>query len=95
MIEKYLKQERNDDIPPKEYARMLIYYLDYPENFWKEIFSELSREARMIIMMIDFFRGHKAYLRQLYKTSRRGGGGKSFRLGRIRAGKVVYHHILG
>lgn len=52
VIEKYLKQERNDDIPPKEYARMLIYYLDYPENFWKEIFSELSREARMIIMMI-------------------------------------------
>lgn len=51
IIEKFLKQSDCGEFSPQEYTEELLGYLDYPENFWNEIFMELTEEARMIALI--------------------------------------------
>ena len=52
IIEKFLKQSDCEEFSPQEYTDELMGYLDYPENFWNEIFTELTEEARIIALII-------------------------------------------
>lgn len=52
IIEKFLKQSDYEAFLPQEYTEELLGYLDFPENFWNEIFVELTEEARIIALII-------------------------------------------
>lgn len=52
IIEKFLKLNNSMEYTPYEYTNALLEYLEYPENFWRDIFKELSEEARIITMII-------------------------------------------
>lgn len=52
VIGEFLKKNDSEDYSPADYAEELLFYLDYPERFWREIFVELSEEARITALLI-------------------------------------------
>lgn len=52
IIGKFLKQNDSEQYSPYDYVEELCLYLEYPENFWKEIFSELSEESQVVLYII-------------------------------------------
>lgn len=52
IIQMYLNSVRPED-EPKECAYRLLQYLRQPEDFWEQIFQNLSDEARIFFMLMD------------------------------------------
>lgn len=52
VIGKFIRQSDSREFTPGDYVSALVGYLEYPENFWKEIFEELSEEARVLAMIL-------------------------------------------
>lgn len=51
-IEMFIKRNPCKKFSPKEYAEELLEYMEYPENFWKEIFKELSEFAKIVVSIM-------------------------------------------
>lgn len=52
IIQMYLNSVRPEN-EPKECAYRLLQYLRQPEDFWEQIFQNLSDEARIFFMLMD------------------------------------------
>lgn len=52
VIDLFLSESHKIELSPYDYAESLIYYLDYPYEFWRDIFLNLSEEARILAMII-------------------------------------------
>ena len=58
------------DMPPDQCVEEFKRYLEYPEDFWKHIFSGLSEEAKRIYLMMAIMpdRAELAFVRKVYDT---------------------------
>ncbi|MCR1900143.1 RNA helicase domain-containing protein [Irregularibacter muris] len=56
VIDLFLSNSDEREVSSYDYAESLIYYLDYPYEFWRDIFLNLSEEAKILamIMMISY-----------------------------------------
>lgn len=56
VIDLFLSDSDDKQVSPYEYVESLIDYLDYPDNFWRGIFINLSEGAKILamIMMISY-----------------------------------------
>lgn len=52
VIDLYLSNNDGQKIDPYQYLSSLLYYLEYPEDFWKEIFENLSTEAKILASIV-------------------------------------------
>jgi DNA polymerase III delta prime subunit len=52
IIDLYLSSNDIEQVSPYDYLENLIEYLEYPDNFWKSIFMNLSKEAKILAMII-------------------------------------------
>lgn len=48
----FLDKELKKDSSPADYHDELLSYLDNPEDFWKEVFIDLSTEARILSLLL-------------------------------------------
>lgn len=52
VIDLYLSNNDGQKIDSYQYFRSLLYYLEYPEDFWKDIFENLSTEAKILASIV-------------------------------------------
>lgn len=52
VIDLFIEREYVNDISPEDFYLELLNYLDHPFAFWEEIFKSLSRESKIVVLLM-------------------------------------------